>query len=355
MSGQSGEKTEQPTPKRLRDARKKGQIAKSKEIVSAAIMTGAFTIIWLAWPFYFRNFKELIKIPSLYYNLPFQEALVMVINAVCYKFVLLSIPIIGMTVVVAILSHILQFGVIFSLDPIIPNLNKVNPVEGFKKIFSLSNLIELLKSMIKIIFLGVMIYYIVKGSISTLIKIPIVGISAVLTVLGAILFKIAIYTVFAFITIAILDHFFQKYLHIRRNKMTKDEVKREFKEMEGDPVIKSKRKALHQELAMSDMLQSVKKANVIVTNPTHIAVALQYEKGETDLPVVLAKGQDSIAKQIIQIARKERIPIMQNIPLARNLYNDVDLNQFIPSDLIKPVAEVLKWVKALGNKKQEWY
>jgi type III secretion protein U len=158
---------------------------------------------------------------------------------------------------------------------------------------------------------------------------------------------LAINVCLAYIAIAGFDYFFQKYQHIKQLKMSKDEVKREYKESEGDPQIKGKRKQLHQELMANSNVQRTRKATVVVTNPTHLAIAIYYEEKDNVLPIVIAKGEDHVAKRMIAAAREEGIPVMQNIPLARAIYADVPVDRYIPSDLIEPMAEVLRWVKSL--------
>jgi type III secretion protein U len=346
------EKTEQPTPKKLRDARKKGQVARSREISSAAGIVGLFGFIWLAWDFFLENLKELILFPTGFYEMPFRNALPHVLYGVMKKFILISLPVVLAALVVAIMANFMQIGVLFAFESIKPDIKKINPAQGIKKIFSLNNLIELLKSIVKIVFLATLLWIVIKGSIDSLLKIPHLGIPGVMTVLGAVMIKVVVFTSGAFVVVAVADFFFQKYQHIKKLKMTKDEVKREYKEMEGDPIIKGKRKQLHRELAMQDTVQKAKKATVIVTNPTRLAVALYYEKDKTPLPVVLTKGENLLAKRIIEVAREEGIPIMQNVPLAQDLYEHGDIDQYIPSELIEPVAEVLKWVQQLQRERE---
>lgn len=341
------EKTEQPTPKKLRDARKKGQVAKSKEISSAAGIIGLFGVIWLAWGFYIDNLKEMILIPTGFYEVPFEQALPSVLAGVARKFIILSLPAVAAGLVLGVLSNFFQIGGLFAIESIKPDIKKINPVQGFKKIFSLNNLVELIKSIIKILFLSILLWMVIKDAVDSLLKMPHAGLGGIMTILPAVMMKIVIYTSFAFIVVAIADFFFQKYMHVKKLKMSKDEVKREYKEMEGDPIIKGKRKQLHRELAMNDTVQKARKANVIVTNPTRLAVAIYYDKDETPLPIVLTKGENLLAKRIIEVAQEEGIPIMQNVPLARDLYEHGDVDQYIPSELIEPVAEVLKWVQRL--------
>ena len=178
-------------------------------------------------------------------------------------------------------------------------------------------------------------------------QIPYAGLEGVLQLLEEVLWEVAKYTVLAYVVIAFADFIFQRWQHTKQLMMTKDEVKREFKEMEGDPMIKNKRKQLHQEMVMTNTAEKVRKSSVLVTNPTHRAVAIYYEEGETKLPTITAKGEGILAKRMVEIAQEEGIPIMQNVPLAHDLFDNAEVEQYIPTELIEPIAEVLRWVRQL--------
>ena len=345
MAGASGEKTEQPTQKRLRDSRKKGQVAKSKEVASAAIIIGLFLYIWAGWGMILDHTREMILLPAQLYTMPFRDALSLLMDGILHKLIILILPIVMAAMFLAILSGFLQIGVLFALESVKPDLKKINPMEGIKKIFSIDSVVELIKSIVKVSFLSILIYKVIQASIDPLLKLPFLGLSGVMPMLGALMKNMAVYTIAAFGIVALADFFWQKHSFTKKNMMTKDEVKREYKEMEGDPVIKGKRKQLQKEMAMSSTVQKTRKASVVVTNPTRLAVALYYDEKDGKLPVVLAKGSDLLARRMVEAAREEGIPIMQNIPLAQALYEQVEMEQYIPSDLIEPVAEVLKWVE----------
>ena len=346
------EKTEQPTPKKLRDARNKGQVAKSKEIPSAVIIIFTFMLVWIMFDYAVERIMETITVPTHFYDRPFREGLDATVHAVLTMIFDLSMPFVLGSAFVGVMANFFQVGFLFSMDSIKPDINKMNPVEGVKKIFSMNNLIELVKSILKIAFLSVLLYIVIRDAIDPLFKIPYLGLPGVKMMLGALLKQVFIYTAAAFVIVAAVDFFLQKHQHIKKLKMTKDEVKREYKEMEGDPIIKGKRKQLHQELVNSDTVQKTKKASVLVTNPTHIAVALYYNEEETKLPIVLTKGTNMMAKKMIEVAKEEGIPIMRNVPLARALYTQALEDHYIPSDLLEPVAEVLRWVQELEEENQ---
>lgn len=340
----SGEKTEQPTQKRLRDARKKGQVAKSREIGSTTNIIGVFLFLWTCGDLFIDRFKDLILLGSRAYGAPFEEGLKLVVTGIVTQLVVLTFPILLMVIVLGVAANFFQVGAIFAFESVKPDLKKLNPSSALKKMFSKKNFVEFLKSVFQILFLSLLLYQVVKGALPSLLAIPYGGVDNGLAVLATVLKKIVIYSSLAFVAIASADYFFQKTQHLKELKMTKEEVKKEYKEMEGDPLIKSKRKQLHRELLNNSMLRNVKRATVVVTNPTRLAVALRYEKEETKLPVVLAKGENLLAKRIVEIAQQEGIPIMVNVPLAQDLYEKGNIDEYIPSELIESVAEVLKWV-----------
>lgn len=344
------EKTENPTPKKLRDARKDGQVAKSKEIPSAVLMSATLLFLIAQGPSYFERFEQFFDAFSKVYE--FQDSA----SAVGYVFRLLKdiafaiiIPFCLLVFVLGFASNYFQIGFLMSFKAAKPALNKISPATNAKNIFSIKNLMEFLKSIIKIVTLIVILTYVIAENIPSLLQAPRCGLDCVFSVTGAMLKEIVIYSIPVFVVIAGADFIFEKTQHIKKLKMSKDEVKREYKESEGDPMIKSQRKQLHQEMLMHDTSERVRKSSVLVTNPIHIAIGLYYDEEETPLPVIMAKGKDHIARRMVEIAKEEGIPVMQNIPLAHALNNECQMDQMIPSELIEPVAEVLRWVQSLEN------
>lgn len=341
------DKTEQPTPKKLRDARKEGQIAKSQELPSTATTIALFSVIILGWEYFFNTFNELLHIPINAMNRPFDEIFYPTLFAVLACIAKIVLPIVFTVMIMGTIANLIQVGFLFSVKAAQPKLSNMNPKNWFKKTFSIKNLIEFIKSSIKVIVIGWVAILIVKKHIMSLQLIPRVGIGAVFSSLGTILFELAAYVCGIMVLIAALDYLFQRWQHLKQLRMSKDEVKREYKEMEGDAQIKSKRKQLHKEMVEQGATETTKKATVLVTNPTRIAIALYYEEGETPLPMVLAKGEGDLAKRMVATAKEEGIPIMQNIPLARALLSDSQEHAYIPGDLVRQVADVLLWVKSL--------
>ncbi|MEY4939214.1 MAG: hypothetical protein RIQ93_949 [Verrucomicrobiota bacterium] len=343
----SSEKNEQPTAKKLRDARQKGQVAKSQDVTTTVLMISLFASIGLMWDWMLVQLKELVLLPVSFYAMPFDRAVQEVAYGVMLKALLISLPLVFIGFVAGAAASFFQVGPLLSFESVQPELKKINPLEKAQQIFSMKSVIEFIKSVVKVSIIGVIVYQIIRSSIDGLSRLPYGGEAALLVGVGAVMKSLAINVCLVYAAIAGFDYFLQQYQHIKGLKMSKDEVKREYKESEGDPQIKGKRKQLHQELLANSQVQNTRKASVVVTNPTHLAVAIYYEEKENRLPIVVAKGEDNVARRMIAVAKEEGIPVMQNIPLARALYADVAVDRYIPADLIEPMAEVLRWVKEL--------
>ncbi len=339
------EKTEDPTPKKLRDARQKGQVAKSQDVTTTALTVSCFVLISALWPWYVEELKALMLLPVSFTTQPFEDVVDEVQKAIVVKILLLSAPMLGLVMVVGIASNLAQVGFMLVFEPIKPELKKLNPLDKLKQMFSMKNLVEFLKSAVKVIVIAVLIYIVTKKSLDPLTRVPYAGETGVLLALKPMLSTLAINVTLVYIALAAVDYFFQKFQHIKQLKMSKDEVKREYKESEGNPEIKGKRKQLHQEMVMNDTMERTRGASVVVTNPTHLAIAIYYKEEDNQMPKVLAKGEDYVAKRMIEVAKQEGIPVMQHIPLARAIYENVDIDRFIPANLIEPMAEVLRWLK----------
>ncbi len=344
------DKTEQPTSKKLRDARNKGQVAQSRDVVSTVLLIGMFLYVMISWKGAKQSLGELMILPGTLYNEPFDEALRTVSHASIKAMIDFTLPALAIVLVFGIASSYFQVGPLFIFEPVKPDLKKLNPADKLKQMFSMKNLIEFLKSCFKVTFLGILLYIVTRDAIGALVETPQGGLPAVNVVLDQVMWRMALFTMFAYSALSAADFGFQKWQHTKGLMMSKDEVKREYKEMEGDPHIKSKRKHLAQELIMSDSTANVRKATVLVTNPTHKAIAIYYKQGETKLPIVTAKGEGYLAQRMIEVAKEEGVPIMQNVPLAHELYDNALLEHYIPSELIEPIAEVLRWVQQITQK-----
>ena len=348
------EKTEKPTPKRLRDAREKGQIAKSKEVATCASIVGLFLYFWFFFDnFMLERFKYLVGSTAQYLNAPFEQALMTCMKIVIQEFALLTLPFVLIGMVLVVLAYLIHIGFLVSFEPIKPDLSKINPVQGIKRIFSMSNLLELVKSIVKIVLLGAIIYLILRDNFENLLYIYRGNIQSAIDLFTTILKQVTVYVSALFIVVAIIDYFFQKHLHISKLKMSKDDIKREHKDREGDPHVKGRRRQLQMEMAADDMVTKIKQSTVVLTEFTHTAVVLYFEMGKTPLPVVMVKGKKNITQRIVDIAKTHDVPIVEDADLTRKLYEDCQQDNYITRELIEPVALVLRKVMGLdGGRKR---
>ena len=354
MAESAGEKTEMPTPKKLRDARDKGQVCTSKDIVSTAILIVLFVLLGWMGVALTDDMETLLKFIGS--SMPgetdgaVREASAMTALMVCkHSFIFVAVA-----AVVGIAGNVSQIGFLFTFEPIIPKMEKLNPVEGAKKIFSMKNLFEFLKNVVKVSFLGYLLYKIIWASIPELLTMCYGTIDDIFPCLKVMLKRLAVYTAFGYIVIAIVDRLFQGRNFTKQMMMTKDEVKREYKEMEGSAEVKQAQRQFRDEIMNGpDPATAAKKANVVVTNPTHLAVGIRYKVEEAPLPRICALGAGKTAKIIRETALAEGIPVMEDRPLARALYAEGKLEDFIPDSLIEPVAEILKWAKQLEDARKE--
>ncbi len=343
MSGSSGEKTELPTPKKVRDARQKGQVAKSQEVVTAVSLMAVIGYLWAAWGIITAKLIAMLDIAGqLVTGSP--QTLDDAIYITAWETVIVMLPVVGITIFAAIAANYMQIGSVFALEGIMPKLDKISPGAGFKRIFSMKQVIELLKSVLKIVFLSTLLYLVVRDAIGPLVYSVECGMSCVSTLSGSLMGQTLAYTAVAFIVVALADFAYQRHAYTKSLMMTKDEVKREYKESEGDPHIKGKRKQLAQELVMSEGGKAARKGTAVVVNPTHLAIVLKYDPDTTPLPIVTAKGRNLQAHFLRTQAEEAGVPVFRNVPLARALYADTSVDEYIPDELFDAVAEVLAWV-----------
>lgn len=344
----SGEKTEQPTAKRLREAREKGQVAHSKDFTQTLLILALFGYMLGNASNLIEALGKIVLVPSTLTDMPFEIALKTALDAALREALVLVLPFVLIVLGIGMFGEFLQVGIVLAFKKLIPSGKKLNPATNLKNIFSKKNLVESLKSAVKIAFLSVLITLVIRDALPQLMAVPHSGMAGLQAGVGGMLRTMMINVAVAYIIISLADFAWQRMQHRKQLMMSKQEVKQEFKEMEGDPHIKGKRKHLHQEMVMQGAVQSARKATVLITNPTHLAIALYYDADETPLPVVLAKGEGALAEEMMRAAREAGVPIMQNIPLARALMADAQPDQYIPSELIEPVAEVLRLVRKLA-------
>jgi flagellar biosynthetic protein FlhB len=347
----SEEKTEKPTPKKRKEAREKGQVVQSREVNSALILLFAIIGLKIFGGYMYNNLINFTKSMFTYYE---ENEVIFNINGI-HKLLLETVlitakvvaPIVAITFVIGLTSTYMQVGFLFTTKTLGIKLNRINPVEGFKRMFSKRALVELLKSLIKVTIIGYVIYSFILSEVSGLINLFELSIQSIVKNIAELTFEVGIRTAIILIAFSILDYWYQRWDNEKNLMMSKKEVKDEYKQTEGDPQIKSKVKEKQRQLAMSRMMQEVPKADVIITNPTHYAVALKYDSSLYDAPYVVAKGKDLIAQNIKKIGNDSSVPIVENKPLAQALYNNVEVGQVIPEDLYQAVAEVLAYVYSL--------
>ncbi len=354
MAESSGEKTEMPTPKKLRDARQKGQVCTSKDIVSTAILIVLFCVLGWMGAALMDDSGDMLRVVAggIEHNDMFSlgESVKMSTFVICkHSFIFVIVA-----AVVGIAANVAQVGFLFTFEPIIPKLEKLNPVEGAKKIFCMKNLFEFLKNVVKVSFLGYLLYKIIAASVPELLTMCYGTVDDIFPCLKLMLRRLAVYTAFGYIVIAIVDRLFQGRNFTKQMMMTKDEVKREYKEMEGSAEVKQAQRQFRDELLNGpDPVKATKKSSVVVTNPTHISVGIRYDADEAPLPRICVMGAGKRAKVIRETALAEGIPVVEDVPLARSLFAEGHVEDFIPDSLIETVAEVLKWAKKIKDAKKE--
>lgn len=346
------EKTEKATPKKLKDARKKGQIAKAQDFPAAMTFIVSLSGALAGVSFFFDQigsfmtdcFREVAETgPNFASHIPalMRQSLYVILTS--------SMPLMIAVCFVGILVSFLVNGPVFSFEPMKFEFKKLNPVEGIKQKFKLKVLVELLKSVAKITGAAIIIYLIIWQSLPQIISTVAMPVFASALVVGEFLSKVALRVGLFFLIVALFDLAFQKKNFAKEMKMEKFEIKQEYKDTEGDPLIKSKRRELSREIAYQEGPRAAGRARAIITNPTHIAVALKYNPEEEPAPIILTMGTGIVADQIIKIGIENKVPIMRNVDLARELYTKGKISDYIPEDTYAAVSEVLKWIKALEN------
>ena len=354
MAESAGEKTELPTPKKLRDAREKGQVCTSKDITSTAILVVLFAVLAWMGVALVGDMEGMMRFIGLRVAENDEAAVGAASTMAILTVIKHSFAFVFVAALIGIVGNVSQIGFLFTFEPIIPKLEKLSPVEGAKKIFSMKNLFEFLKNVVKVSFLGYLIYKIIWASAPELLTMCYGTVDDIFPCLKLMLKRLAIYTAFGYIVIAVVDRLFQGRNFTKQMMMTKDEVKREYKEMEGSAEVKQAQRQFRQEILNGpDPAESAKRANVVVTNPTHLAVGIRFKADEAPLPRICALGAGNIARIIRETALAEGIPVMEDRPLARALYAEGRMEDFIPDSLIEPVAELLKWAKQIEDARRE--
>ncbi len=357
--GPGGEKTEPATSKKLDDVRKEGQVAKSKELISAVSLLALFVLIKVyigivgekllkVFQDFYNTFDKIISSSAT--GLPMNLSLEAV-KQMLISIVLIAAPFLIVAVIIAFLLNVLQQKWMVTAKPLQPKASKISPLSGFKRIFSVKQLVELLKAIAMMAVIGIVAYQTIKDKLSLILTFYNIPLYTAIAAVGNILVDMGIRVSAVFLIIGFADLIFQRHKFKTDNMMTKQEVKDEFKNSEGDPQVKGQVKRRMMEISRRRMMEALPEADVVITNPTHFAVALKYEPNSGKAPVVIAKGADYLAFQIKDKAKEYHIEIVENKPLARILYHNVDIGMEIPPELYQVVAEILARVLQPGKQK----
>ncbi|MGD9365278.1 MAG: flagellar biosynthesis protein FlhB [Desulfobacteraceae bacterium] len=347
-AGSDQDKTEQATPKKREDARKKGQVAQSREISSVTVLLGAMTVFFFGGAWMFHQLGDVMHmVLTRLYQQSFEiETAHLFLWEVFKRIFIILAPLLTVIIVAGLLSNVSQTGFLLTGESLTPKFNKINPINGIKRLFSLRSMVEVVKAIFKMIIIGGMAYAMLRKDMDRIPALVSLSIQDILSFMGNAALKMGFYTCLVLIVLAAVDFFFQRWQHERDLRMTKQEVKDEYRQREGDPMVRSRIRAVQREMAMRRMMESVPDATVVITNPTHLAVALKFER-DMPAPQVVAKGAGLVAERIKAIANENDIPIIEQKPLARALFKSVEIDQYIPAELYHAVAELLAYVYRL--------
>lgn len=353
--GPGGEKTEPATSKKLSDARSEGQVCRSRELDQAIMLVGLFLTLKMTVASMGSTFLEVFSV--VYNKIPETEAakeltttvVMSYIQHVALQSLKLAGPFFAAGFLIAFLSNLVQVKWKVSTKPLKPRLDKFNPANGFKRMFSKDSLFELLKSVVKIIMIAVIAYTSIRSHAEEIFLMYHITLNQAIAQIGLIVIDVGLKIAYVYCVVGAVDYVYQRHKFNEDMKMTKQEVKDEMKNSEGDPQIKGKQRQRMQEASRRRMMQNVPQADVVITNPTHYAVALKYDAGTGTAPVLLAKGADLIAQRIKEIAKENKVEIVENKPLARMIYTNVEIGHEIPPELYQAVAEILAAVYRARN------
>ena len=352
---EGAEKTEEPTPKKLTDARKEGQVARSNEFTTSVELVAFFLALKIFIGFMGNKFIENFRSFFQYFEKAVDGEFTAltaegILRSSVGKILITSLPLLAVAVVVSFAVVLYQVKWTVSAKPLKPKLSKINPITGFKKMFSLEKLVSLGIEVIKIIVIGYVAYSTLKNKWNTLLILYDMDLYQGMALIGDLVLDLGLKISLIYLLIGLADYIYQKIKFKKEMRMTKEEVKEEFKQTEGDPQVKRKIRSKMMEVSRRRMMQQVPEADVVITNPTHLAVAIKYDKDVADAPVLLAKGADYLALKIKEIAKEHNIAIVENKPLARMLYYNVEIGAEIPPELYQMTAEVLAYVYKLKGK-----
>jgi flagellar biosynthetic protein FlhB len=348
------ERTEQATPRRREEARNQGQVARSNELSSVAILLAGLLALSGLGAYMYRGLAEFtVKLLTDGFAIQLDLG-----NASAYladwagSSALIAAPLILVLAAVAFLVNYAQVGAVFTAKPLAPKLNRISPLSGVKRLFSGRGLAELAKSLFKIAVIVYLTYLTIAGEAANYVRFLDLEVGQLFSLSGELILKLGYRIILALLVLSVLDYAFQRWEFEKSLRMSRQEIKEEFKQQEGDPQVRARIRSLQREMSRRRMMDEVPRADVVVTNPTHVAVALRYDPGEMAAPKVVAKGQRLIAEKIKELARQAGVPLVEDQPLARALFKAVQVGDTIPDELFKAVAQVLAFVYQL--KRRQW-
>jgi flagellar biosynthetic protein FlhB len=348
----SGEKTEKATPRKRDDVRKKGQVAKSADVNTAISLLAIFLSLLFIGPFMLQRILVMMNASlqeTILMNLTEKNVHELMVEMVIES-AYISAPIMGVALAAGVAGNYMQVGFLFSAEAIQMKLEKINPIQGFKRIYSMRAIVELLKSILKISFVGAVTFSVIWFQMEEILSLSKLTVEKAFIFIAKLTFQMGLFASIALLFLSLLDYFYQKFDFEKNIRMSKQDLKDEYKKSEGDPLIKSRIKQRQREMAARRMMQDVPNADVVITNPTHFAIALKYDEDKMDAPFVVAKGVDFVAQKIKETAKANDVTMVENRPLARALYDQVEIGKAVPEEFFKAIAEILAYVYQLKNK-----
>ncbi|MFK8080895.1 MAG: EscU/YscU/HrcU family type III secretion system export apparatus switch protein [Granulosicoccus sp.] len=341
---ESGDKTEKATPKKLRDARKRGEVANSRDLTSTLGLAFSLSLIFLGIGYASREITELFDHTLKFNEMPIEQLLVDAGLNAMRLFIYLSAMILLPVAAVGMLIDFLQIGAIFSMDKVKPSMEKINLAEGIKRMFRMDNMVELVKNVVKTVVLGAIGYFVVRSFMGELVTLPAsIQPMAVIGGIEALATQVLAWTLGIFLFLMVMDSLYQKHSFAKRMRMSIRDIRQEQKQTLGDPLIKQQRRQMHKEYAQEGRIQAAGEATVLVVNPTHVAIAIRYDRESEPVPIVSAKAEDADAAEMREAANQLSVPVLRNELLARMLLADVEEGEIIPRSLFDVIAEVILW------------
>ena len=348
MAGGSEEKTEKATPKRRSDERKKGNVMMSRDVVAVATLLGSLVMLRAMSGVVMQRAEDILYTCFDYIGRSYAGFLPTIGRELVFKclttIAVVAGPFLLVTLILSVVATFAQTRMLVTTEPLKPKLSKLNPLSGFKRLFSLNSVVELIKNLIKISILLYLIYDYFTTVVVSFGRFLDMELNQAAEILFEDIFQLVLRVVVAFTAVAFFDYLYQRWEYERKLRMSKQEIKEEYKQMEGDPKVKGKIKEIQRQRARERMMQQVPGADVVIRNPTHVSVALRYKPEKDNAPVLVAKGLDELALRIVKVAEENHVTVVENVPLARSLYAAVDLGREITPDFYGPVAEILVYV-----------